>query len=212
MLSELNIKSEVSNGLDQLIQNNTEFREFYYKAFDFGDLYLVGGAIRDYATNLTPRDLDIIINCEPQILSDLLKDYNYKLNRFDGFKIEVNNIEIDIWSIHSHWAFKENLFECTFENISKGAFFNFDAITINLENFELDADTFIKSYKNRTLDLNLNEQHVHLNPNPEKNIARAFRLKQTMNFQFSERLRAYCEYWMDELSLTENNAMTSLHI
>lgn len=157
---------------------------------------MIGGAIRDFALHKQePKDLDLIIDCSPNSLSDLMNEYYYQKNRFDGYKLEINNIKIDIWNMSNHWAFKENLYECSFENIAKGAFFNFDAVTINLKDFELDADTFIESYENKILDLNLNEQNANLNPTPEKNIKRAYKLKEMMNFKLTDRLKKYCEYW-----------------
>jgi hypothetical protein len=195
MLSSLKIKCRVSDGLNELILRNEEFRKFYYYALNSGSLYMIGGAVRDFAIRQIPRDLDLIIDCKPEILHDLMKEFSYKINRFGGYKLKVNNIEVDIWSIHKHWAFKESLYECTFENISKGAFFNFDAITINLNNYDVDADTFIDSYENGVLDLNLNERHVNLNPNPMKNVERAFEIKESLNFKFTNRLKEYCDRW-----------------
>ena len=196
------IKSRVSKGLNEIFLNSVKFEDFYSNALNMGDLFMVGGAIRDFALNETPRDFDLILNCNPHTLKDFLHEYEYRNNRFGGYKLQIDNIEIDIWSINSHWAFKKNILECTYENISKGAFFNFDAITLNLVDFWLDADVFIKSYESRTLDINLHQDYVNLNPDPEKNIERAYKLRDTMGFALSDRLIDYCNYWTKYLNLS----------
>src|SRR5699024_3019557 len=135
MLNDFIIKENVGIGLEKLLQSNDIFDQFFNEAFKQGDLILVGGAIRDFALHRNPKDLDIIIDCNLYKLNDLMNKYNFHKNRFGGYKFKIKDIQIDIWNISNHWAFKENIYECSFENISKGAFFNFDAITLSLKDF-----------------------------------------------------------------------------
>lgn len=39
-------------------------------------------------------------------LDDVLRKYNTKINRFGGYKISFNDINVDIWRIENTWAFK----------------------------------------------------------------------------------------------------------
>lgn len=195
MLDHSDIKKQVSTGLNTMILENDGFKNFYETILNMGEVFLVGGAVRDFALRRNPKDLDLIIDCKNADLLKIIDSYVYRKNRFGGFKLAINDIEIDIWIIANHWAFKEELYECSFENISKGAFFNFDAITLSLKSYKLDADTFIEAYNNKYLDINLNEFEAKLNPTPEKNINKAYKLKESMDFELSERLKGYCNNW-----------------
>src|SRR5690625_7936363 len=96
------IKSRVSKGLNEIYLNSVKFEDFYSNALNMGDLFMVGGAIRDFALNETQRDFDLILNCNPNTLEDLLHEYEYRNNRLGDYKLQIDNIEIDIWSINSN--------------------------------------------------------------------------------------------------------------
>lgn len=100
---------------------------------------------------------------------------------FGGYKVFLDNIEFDIWGIYNNWAFKENILGTQFENISKGTFYNFDALALNINTSSLDAEVFVESMKDKILDITLEDEFVEQNPTPEVNIVRAF-ITPTLNF------------------------------
>lgn len=202
MLDTSKIKYEVRSSLNILLKEKPEVNEFYNHLKSYGDLIMVGGALRDLTFQEEPRDLDLIINYQQDDLDKILEGYNYRRNRFGGYNLRIGNIELDVWSISSHWAFKENIYECAFENITRGAFYNFDALALNLQTLDIDIGNFIHTLESKTLDLNLDEEYVHLNPSPSKNIMRALRLKKTWELSLSEKVTNYCYRWIKETNLS----------
>lgn len=169
---------------------------------EFGELILVGGAIRDIVLkNQAPRDLDIIVDTDDTNLEDAFCGVKYKKNRFGGYKIIFDFIEIDIWSIRNNWAFKEGHLEHSINNLQKGAFFNIDSVFVNLNNGDFLASFFDEAIKNRCLDIVLPEHLINCNPYAELNVVRSFLLQKAWDLEFSSNLEKYLHTWF----FTESN-------
>jgi len=186
------------DGIQRLKQENFQINILFQKLNLFGDLILVGGAIRDFAYLKNPRDIDIIIDSKHTDFENILQGYEYKKNRFGGYKIFFANIEIDIWGITSNWAFKEKILETHFENISKGSFYNFDALALNINTSNLDAEIFVKSMKEKILDITLEDAFIKCNPTPEVNIVRAFIIHKYWGLSFSNKVTNYILEWSNK--------------
>ncbi|AMM87668.1 hypothetical protein UP15_01215 [Bacillus pumilus] len=198
MLNASQIKNKAGIGFDNLIQENQKIDHLIKHLKHIGDVFLIGGALRDFALNEVPRDIDLMIDAPANHLATLLDNYYYRVNRFGGFNVLIDDVEFDIWSVHNNWAFENNYYETKFNNITKGAFFNFDAIALNLSDGALDATKFIDAANKKLLDINLHTDFIDSNPNPEKNVLRALRLKKKWSLRLSPTAKEYCQCWYDK--------------
>lgn len=190
MIEETNI----SKAFSELISNYSEANRLVEKLKENGQLLLFGGAVRQYMKTegykKLPRDFDIVIekNSSTIDLDDVLNEFSYKKNRFNGYKINVDSLEFDIWEIENTWAFKENKVKCSeFEyskKLQETVFLNVDSIVFNLTTEEFYKDKYDDAIKNRELDIVLSD-----NPYQELNLLRAIVLKQEYNMGLSDKLR-----------------------
>lgn len=161
-----------------------------------GDIVLIGGAIRDMIVfKQKPRDFDLIVMSANENLGDNLDSFIVERNSFGGYRIKIDKLKIDIWSMANHWAFKNSYFDCKIENLKNSVFFNFDAIYVNLGTGEYEAESFNNTIQENKLDIVLNEKWVNLNPSHEINILKALIIRRRFNFKFSERLKNYMAEW-----------------
>lgn len=168
------------------------FMDFFYELFMFGSAYVVGGYFRDFLLNKSSRDVDIITDISNDQLIALLSNsnVNFKINRYDGIKISLNQIEIDIWTIDNNWAFKNNLVKLNendiLNSIAKGCFYNFDSLAINLHTFNYNIRYFSECITKKELNiLQENSVYKNLNPSIEANILRAIYLSKIHNLKYS---------------------------
>lgn len=156
-----------------------------------GDLYLIGGVLReykDYGKIKKLRDIDIVIDIKSMdSWNNILKKYNPGRNKFDGYKIECSNLIVDIWSISECWAYRENIIKCDpakyVENLPQTVFLNMDSIVYDMRN-DRWFDKIYRAAKDRgILDVVLED-----NPHLELNILRAIILKERYHMVFSEKL------------------------
>lgn len=171
------------------------FRIFFGEIKSLGTPYLIGGAIRDICNNYKPRDIDVIIDCKREDLQSIASKYNHRFNRFGGVKLEFQGLKIDIWTMSDNWAFKENVYLKSEENIEKGSFYNFDSIVINISTKQIYADFYNECIDNNCLDIIITQEVENLNPNPEINVLRAYYIEMKHGVRPSNRLKNYIQYW-----------------
>ncbi|MBH0332802.1 hypothetical protein ABH14_24180 [Brevibacillus brevis] len=190
MNTEITIKHEISS----LLKNATEANNFINLLSQLGELLFFGGSIRDYYINKKyeslPRDFDIAIkfdvNKSSQTSDDLeclIKRYNYKKNRFGGYKVQVENVEFDVWDMHSTWAFREKKVLAKEENLIKTVYLNIDGIVYNYNKNILYYEEINKSLENQLIDIVLED-----NPQKKLNLLRAIIFKNKYCFQYSNEL------------------------
>lgn len=142
------------------------FLEFLCAAIPDGDVYLFGGALRDFA--LFGRegfrsDLDIVVTCSSTVLSEVLPSDIAKKNKFGGFRLQLRSQEIDVWAARDTWAFSEGYF--TYKGISSlldTTVINWDSILLNLRTFDVICKPgYFNDISSRHLDIQFT-----INPNP----------------------------------------------
>ncbi len=177
--------------------------ELFQQLEKTGDLYLIGGVLReyrDYGELRKLRDIDIIINIKSMDnWNALLQKYVHSRNKFDGYKIICSNLIIDIWSISECWAYKECIIKCEpdkyVENLPKTVFLNMDSIIYDMRNDRWFDEIYQEAKANGILDVVLED-----NPHLELNILRAIILKERYQMSFSEKLIGIVKkYDIDEL-------------
>ncbi len=184
---------KLKNDFEELLRQYDEASELIYTLKNEGELLLFGGAVRDYMDNEfnnLPRDFDIVIkkNNKDVNLDELLKKFEYKKNRFDGYKIKVNSLEFDVWEIEKTWAFRENKIKADYQSYDKKlhetVFLNIDSLVYNLSTKDYYNKRYEDAVKNRVLDIVLEE-----NPYVELNLLRAIIFKKKYDMNFSDTLK-----------------------
>lgn len=193
---------KVKDYINNLCEENSDIKSVFVSLEELGDLIIIGGAIRDIGVmNINPRDIDIIIDTDyGEVLESIFKGYRYTRNRFGGFKLLLDKMELDIWSIDNNWAFKNKFLETKAEKIKDGIFYNIDSIVLNLSKDYYEAFYFNEAVRNKKLDIILDEKLISKNPSKSTNILRAFLLKEKYDLDFSERLVEYILEWVNNSS------------
>ncbi|WP_373483854.1 hypothetical protein [Acetobacterium sp.] len=157
-----------------------------------GEIIVFGGAVREYIeTNYEklPRDFDIVFKKtkKHKDLESLLSGFFYKKNRFDGYKVLLDDLEFDIWNIDDTWAFRENKVKCKkahySQKLTETVFLNVDSIVFNLNKCTLDGKNFYNALENKELDIILED-----NPFLELNLLRALVFKDKYDMSLSKKL------------------------
>lgn len=116
-----------------------------------GTTVIVGGAVRDWYLSKAPRDIDIIVDCSDSQLENVLRQS--KKNKFGGFKLTLNKVEFDIWSLCSTWAFNnDSKFAKNMETVPETVFLNLDAITFCPSTGVVLDKGFTQAIESRMLD------------------------------------------------------------
>lgn len=166
--------------------------EFFKYLENVGDIYLIGGVLRefrDYGKIINLRDVDIVVNIKNDSLwNDLLEKYEFRINRFGGYKLYCKDLLVDTWKIEETWAFRNNIIKCNEKEYVKylpeTVFLNIDSIVYDWKQQIWYDNLYKKAMNTKILD-------VVLSKNPELilNIVRAFILKERYNMEFSEQLK-----------------------
>ena len=165
--------------------------ELYRALHQAGDLYLIGGVLREYRDKgdiEELRDIDIIINVTSQgAWQELLDKYSPVRNSFGGYKVLCEDFVIDVWVIEETWAYREEIISCSeseyVKYLPETVFLNLDAIIYDIKRDIWYDQMYCEAMKNREIDIVLEK-----NPQLLLNTVRAFVLKKRYNMCFSERL------------------------
>lgn len=207
-LIKMNDFTEVDRYLEKKASENNKLVKLLKKLDNYGDVILIGGAIRDIILKKTnPRDLDLIIDTD-QDLEPIMREFkNYKKNRFGGFKLEFDDIEIDLWSIENHWAFKNKILETKIDNLKYSTFLNFDSLWYNVTKKSKEYDIFNQCLKSNVIDITLEESNIQLNPTKAINIVRMLNIKNEWELEFSVKSKTYIKDWVKK----NNNYLDELY-
>lgn len=167
-----------------------------------GEILLFGGAVREFNDskfNTIPRDFDIVIKKYNKNvnLDKLLNEFSYMKNRFNGYKIQADSLEFDIWEIENTWAFKEKKISCSeedyIEKLQETVFLNIDSVVYNITKQQVYYNRYEEAMKHKVLDVVLTD-----NPYIELNMLRAILFKKKYNMEFSTRLINLLDNFMNE--------------
>ncbi len=168
-----------------------------------GETMLIGGALRDYIENslkIPPRDFDIVVDTDDIYLAKVLSSYLPQKNRFGGYKIINNNMNIDIWCLKDTWAFKEGKIACSpveyNYRLKDTVFLNIDSIVYSYTKKIWYDEKYKDAMSSRMLDVVLEE-----NPQLALNIIRIIIFRRKYGMNVSQRLTAIiCNYLKHESS------------
>lgn len=192
--------SKLYNKVINQINSNKSVQLFFNSIFEHAEVYLFGGAVRDYLDENfdNVRDFDFVVDFQNK--NDAIENYinnciNYKKNRFNGYKIFLDDISIDIWEIQNTWAFKEKKLDISAQNLLNSVFLNIDSVvfSMNQKNYINNCDFKYKEIlKNQVLDIVLEE-----NPFLKLNLLRALIFHEKYNLDFSDRLKTLYKNYRD---------------
>ena len=158
---------------------------------------LIGGAVRDILNNREPKDYDIVICADVDVLGvvyDFICNKEYKINRAGGIKLFYNNIIFDIWSFKGQIGMCNGIYEKKIENLVECCFFNYNSIVYDIGNDYLYSKGYEECINQGYLDLVGSYDVNYKNPLWALNIARAVNILLNNNFVVSDRFREYSVY------------------
>jgi len=177
------------------------------------DVLIFSGVIRDFALeHIGPmRDLDLVVKSNFDKLEEIFRTFEnltYARNSFGGYKLQLGEMNIDIWEIANTWAFKEKKIPQTIFNefdLPGTCFFNFSSIVFDMRREEfIETKSFTKFRKSRMLDIVLRD-----NPYPELCIINSFYYREKFGLKFSSKLK---HYLIDNFNKIEKNQFSKIQL
>lgn len=199
---------KVDEYFTKLSYESKEIKNLLESLKKYGELILLGGAIRDILIkDDNPRDIDLIIDTNKNLdanreIDKILDKYTAcQKNRFGGYKLNIDGIEFDIWTMDNHWAFKNKLLTRKIDNLKYSTFLNFDSIWYNLYNKErnnkYEYTFFNDCIKNNQINIISNKKElVELNPTKDINIVRILNIKNEWNLDIGDSVKKYVNSWV----------------
>ena len=151
------------------------------------EVYLFSGIIRDYfiKSENTFRDIDFIVSIEN--IDDIISNYNYTKNSFGGYKIMIDAVTVDIWSIKNTWGILNKSYIPFPELLPNTTFFNASSILYSLKNKQfIIGRPFLNFLRNKKLDIVLEK-----NPTPALCIINSLYYSQKYSLKISKELSRY---------------------
>lgn len=113
------------------------------------DVAIVGGAVRTVLTGFKSpiKDFDccVIVN-DRKCFNTMIEHYNVTRNSFGGYKIQLENIDFDIWELHTSVGSPKS-----FKELQYKTHLNFDGIVYDYENDILYAEPFYDCVNSKTI-------------------------------------------------------------
>lgn len=192
------IHEELQTKFMGLLDEERSLRNILYQILAEGTAYLIGGYVRDVFEGVKSRDLDIVVDIKKERLREIVDSDTCikQFNRFGGAKLKLSNIDVDIWSFDSNWAFKNRLVKLNenekLNSLAKGCFYNYDALVVNVSKFTYNMKFYENFINEGKLDI-LQKRSVYknLNPTVEANILRAIFIRKKYGVQFTSQLKEY---------------------
>ncbi len=205
VIAEIHIIEQIEYYLKELFRKNQGLYELFESLKEEGDILIFGGAVRDIITNTSPRDYDFVVDLKRKPLDKILSDfnYNYRKNSFGGYKVFIEDMMVDVWSLENTWAFKKGLIPASPQNLPYTVFFNINSVAVDLTNKKTYIGKFAEALDSKVLDIVLEK-----NPLPELCVLRAFVLQELKKFNFSSRLERFITYW----KTTTKDSMEKLYL
>ena len=157
------IVEDSPTGFLEYIKRNVsvEVYDFLLRLSEITDVYIFSGVIRNFFLQKEEiRDLDIVIKDDVDIESVVNNSISLKHNSFGGYKINMSEINIDLWTLEKTWAVQyqkrlelDDEVDNLHRFIPSTAFFNFSAIlfSLNEKKFYYKND-FLSFLSNREIN------------------------------------------------------------
>lgn len=166
--------------------------ELFLQLEETGDIYLIGGVLREFRDNgniLDLRDIDIIIDIKNRKQwKKILDEFETKMNSFGGYKLFCSGLVVDVWPLEETWAYRKSIVKCRPneypDHLVETVFLNIDAIIYDLKRNTWFDEKYQEAKRSGILDVVL--EH---NPQVPLNIIRAMILKKRYSMSYSQKLK-----------------------
>lgn len=199
--------------LSEYLMKHHPAKILFEKLGELGDIYLIGGVLREIKDNgkvLFLRDIDIVLDTEKENEYEILmSEYKPEKNKFGGYKIQCQDLIVDIWLLRQTWAYSAHVIKCDKKDyptrLPETVFLNMDSIVYDMKNSKWYDDKYREAMETKVLDVVLQE-----NPFLELNIVRSFVIKKKYEMIFSDRLKELIRNYFDNCSKRENDVILRL--
>lgn len=119
--------------------------------------YVFSGLTRNFLLGyLNNRDIDFVVLDSPKLKIPIsqLKEVAIQKNKFGGYKLQTEHLNIDVWDVEKTWGIVQEGMRGTANSLMSTAFFNFSAIVYdyNKGRFYI-TDEFCKFYATRVMEV-----------------------------------------------------------
>lgn len=134
-----------------ILTQNKNIANLFNDVNNSGDAVIFGGSIRDWCLDIEPHDIDIAVDANDL---SFVKKYSFYKNSFGGYKVNIDNIEFDIWSVKDTWAYQQDKsFSPNLQSLPQTVFMNFDAVVYNIKTKEIHDYGFKQCLESKVLDI-----------------------------------------------------------
>lgn len=163
--------------------------EFMENAANVTDLYIFSGVIRNFFLGIDEaRDLDFVVEDVSKI-TRIINKYQFRKNSFGGYKIVINDLNIDLWEVKDTWAFEyqNQINYQLYKAIPNTSFFNFSSIIyhFNKKKFIFNDD-FLRFLRDKCLDISYSP-----NPNYELCLINTLYYSEKYELRVSSKLKKF---------------------
>lgn len=162
------------------------------------DVVLYGGAIRDMVLGVAPRDLDFVARqIGGRELRRRLREHVTDITGFEGSKLTIDGVPIDIWPFESTWAFARlGITNPVLPDLMKTSFFNLENVAITMKDFVVYEGGFIEAMETRILEVNFWD-----NPFPVLAVLRSLVTLKRFKMSPGPKLRQYIEEYGPKIKI-----------
>ena len=188
-------------------------KRFLSHILKYSDILIFGGVIREFVLNnfqkVEHRDIDLVITNLNDEVKNYLNNYLVRINSFGGYKLKVNNKDIDLWKLGETWGIKNKapLFNDVTDFLPETSFFNINAVAFSLKNNNLlYSEKFKKFLSDRELDIEFKP-----NPMPGLCFIKTYEYKLKYKVSISDKLIKFLTSTIDEKNINSLDEIQKKH-
>lgn len=162
-------------------------------------VFIFGGLVRDVCLKSTRQfrsDVDVVVKVNDHTKFEAtLAKYDYKKNKFGGYRIQNSRWYFDLWEFDKTWAFSEGYVAPeNEESLLETTFFNWDAAFYDWQEKQLRYKAnYFEDLKEKVLDINLTK-----NPNELGAFLRSLRLIVKEQAKTKETLTTFINFYLEK--------------
>lgn len=145
------------------LKSNHRINELFLILDRLGDSFIIGGAVRDWILDHSPRDIDIAVslNEETNLYEKLRAFSPLKTNRFGGISFDIGGLDFDVWEIKNTWGIKKMNLNSDIQSLLSTTFISIDSVAFQPKNSVIYDGGFIDSINSNSISIIFED-----NPNP----------------------------------------------